>query len=68
MREVEDLYRNLMDIVAADIDMAAVERLQEQMRRATASSAPYARAARSKLIAIGAAPFCAQPEDAPVIG
>jgi hypothetical protein len=64
MRDVEDLYKNLMDIVATDIDMAAVERLQEQMVRATTSSAPYARAARSKMFAIGAAAFCAQPEDA----
>ncbi|WP_085716122.1 hypothetical protein [Pseudomonas sp. B28(2017)] len=63
MREVENNYRNLMDIVGADVDMAAVDRLQEQMRSATMSSAPYARAARAKMFAMGAGPFCAQPED-----
>lgn len=64
MREVEDHYKNLMDIVRTGADMAAVDRLQEQMRRATASSAPYARAARAKMFAMGAGEFCAQPEDA----
>lgn len=66
MREVKDDYENLMDIVGTGVDMGAIERLQEQMRRATASSAPYARAARAKLVAMGAAAFCAQPEDAAV--
>lgn len=66
MREVKDDYENLMDIVAVGTDMGAVDRLQEQMRRSTASSAPYARAARAKMIAMGAAAFCAQPEDAAV--
>ncbi|MCZ4303421.1 hypothetical protein O4G98_01630 [Zoogloeaceae bacterium G21618-S1] len=63
MREVKDGYENLMDIVDAGTDMAAVDRLQEQLRRATTTSAPYARAARAKLIAMGAGAFCAQPED-----
>ncbi|WP_230855372.1 hypothetical protein [Pseudomonas putida] len=63
MREVENNYKNLMDIVGADIDMAAVERLQDQMRTATMSCAPYARAARAKMFAMGAGEFCAQPED-----
>lgn len=65
MRQVSDEYQNLMDIVGAGNDMAAVDRLQEQLRVATGSRAPYARAARSKLIAMGAGAFCAQPEDAP---
>lgn len=64
MRDVENHYKNLMDIVSAATDMVAVERLQEQMREATASSAPYARAARAKMFAMGAGAFCAQPEDA----
>jgi hypothetical protein len=63
MREVENHYKNLMDIVAANTDMTAVDRLQAQMREATASSAPYARAARAKMFAMGAGVFCAQPED-----
>ncbi|MPT00926.1 MAG: hypothetical protein E2581_20855 [Pseudomonas sp.] len=63
MREVENNYKNLMDIIGANIDMAAVERLQDQMRTATMSSAPYARAARAKMFAMGAGEFCAQPED-----
>jgi len=63
MRQVSDDYQNLMDIVSTGNDMAAVERLQAQLLRATLSSAPYARAARAKLFAMGAAPFCAQPED-----
>lgn len=64
MREVEEHYLNLMDIVVQGNDMAAVERLQEQMRRATHSSAPYARAARAKLYSLPmGAEFCAQPED-----
>jgi len=64
MRQVTDDYQNLMDIVSAGNDMAAVDRLQAQLLRATASSAPYARAARAKMIAMGAGAFCAQPEDA----
>ena len=63
MRDVENHYKNLMDIVSAATDMAAVERLQEQMREATAASAPYARAARAKMISMNAGAFCAQPED-----
>ncbi len=63
MREVENHFKNLLDIVTASNDMAAVDRLQEQMREATATSAPYARAARAKMFALGAGAFCAQPED-----
>lgn len=63
MRDVENHYKNLMDIVNAANDMAAVDRLLSQMREATASSAPYARAARAKMLAMGAGAFCAQPED-----
>ena len=63
MRDVENHYKNLMDIVSLATDMTAVERLQEQMREATASSTPYARAARAKMFAMNAGAFCAQPED-----
>ena len=63
MRDVENHYKNLMDIVGAATDMAAVDRLQEQLREATASSAPYARAARAKMFSMNAGAFCAQPED-----
>lgn len=68
MREAQDHYQNLMDIVKADNDMAAVERLQDQMRTATLASAPYARAARAKLHSMGAGAFCAQPEHAGMLG
>lgn len=68
MRDVENHYKNLEDIVGAAADMGAVDRLQEQMREATGSSAPYARAARAKLFAMGAGEFCAQPEDAVIAG
>lgn len=63
MRDVENHFKNLMDIVNAANDMAAVDRLQAQMREATTSSAPYARATRAKMFAMGAGAFCAQPED-----
>jgi len=63
MREVEDHYENLMDIVSNGTDVAAVDRIQAQMRRATQTSASYARAARAKMFAMGAGAFCAQPED-----
>ena len=67
MREVNDDHQNLMEICAAGNDMAAVERLREQLRRATLSDAPYARAARAKLHSLpNGAHFCAQPEDEPV--
>lgn len=66
MREVNDDHQNLMEICAAGNDMAAVERLREQLRRATLSDAPYARAARAKLHSLpSGARFCAQPEDEP---
>lgn len=63
MRDVTDHFQNLMDIVDVGNDMAAVDRLQDQLLRATASNAPYARAARAKMVGMGAAAFCAQPED-----
>lgn len=66
MRQVGDDYANLMDIVSAGSDMRAVDRLQEQLRRATSSGAPYARAARARMFALGAGPFCAQAEDGAV--
>lgn len=68
MCDVTDDFRNLMDIVGAGNDMSAVDRLQAQLLRATASSAPYARAARAKMVAMGAAAFCAQLEDAAAQG
>lgn len=63
MREAEAHYQNLLDIVGAAHDMAAIERLTAQMRTMTQPSAPYARAARSKLHSMGAGAFCASPED-----
>ena len=64
MREVWDNYLNLQDIIAQGVDMAAVDRLQMQLRQATMPSAPYARAARAKLHSLPfGGSFCAQPED-----
>jgi hypothetical protein len=68
MREAEAHYQNLMDIVGAAHDMAAIERLTAQMRTMTQPSAPYARAARSKLHSMGAGAFCASPEDIMPVG
>lgn len=63
LREAEAHYQNLMDIVGAAHDIAAIERLIRQMRMMTQPSAPYAQAARSKLLSMGAGAFCARPED-----
>lgn len=65
MRDVQDDYQILMDICAADNDMAAVERLRAKLRRSTLPSAPYSRAARSKMYSLlpYGPQFCAQPED-----
>lgn len=68
MREAEAHYQNLLDIVGAGHDMLAIERLTSQMRAATQPSAPYARAARSKLHSMGAGAFCARPEDVMTMG
>jgi hypothetical protein len=68
MRDAEACYQNLLDIVGAGQDMVAIERLIAQMRAATLPSAPYARAARSKLHSMGAGAFCARPEDAMITG
>lgn len=68
MREAEANYQNLLEVIGAGHDMAAIERLCQQMRAATLPSAPYARAARAKLQVMGAAAFCAQPEHAEMIG
>ncbi|AZE44501.1 hypothetical protein C4K05_5185 [Pseudomonas chlororaphis subsp. aureofaciens] len=68
MREVEDHYLNLMELLAEENDRAAIDRLQEQLKRATRSDALYARAARAKLLSMrGGAYLCAKPEDAPHI-
>jgi hypothetical protein len=63
LRDVQALYENLMDIVVAANDMPAIERLQLQMIDATHPRGVYSRAARAKLHSLGAAMFCAQPED-----
>jgi hypothetical protein len=65
MRDVQEDYENLMEICTAGNDMVAVERLRNQLRRATLPDAPYARAARAKMHSL--LPYgpqlCAQPED-----
>lgn len=66
MRDVQEDYQNLMDICTTGNDMAAVERLCRKLRRATLPDAPYARAARAKMLSLPyGAQFCAQPEDQP---
>ena len=64
MREILDTYANLAKLCTKDLDLGATERLRVQLRRATMSNAPYARAARAKLYSLpNGAYFCAQPED-----
>lgn len=63
LRDVQALHENLMDIIVAANDMPAIDRLQLQMINATHPRAAYSRAARAKLNSLGAAMFCAQPED-----
>lgn len=67
MREIQDHYDNLIELITAGNDMFAIESLRAQMRRATTSNASYARAARAKLLSLpNGAHFCAQPEDGPI--
>lgn len=63
LRDVQALHENLMDIIVAANDMPAIDRLQLQMINATHPRGGYSRAARAKLHSLGAAMFCAQPED-----
>ncbi|MBC3209108.1 hypothetical protein HU755_20075 [Pseudomonas sp. SWRI111] len=66
MREVEDSYLNLLELIEGNNDLAAIDRLQEQLKRATRSDAVYARAARAKLLSMPiGAHLCAKPEDRP---
>lgn len=66
MREVQDHYENLIELLADDKDRPAIERIQEQIKRATRGNAPYARAARAKLWQLPfGAQLCAKPEDLP---
>lgn len=66
MRDVEDHYQNLMELLTDDQDRPAIERIQEQIKRTTRSDAPYARAARAKLLQLPAGAYlCAKPEDLP---
>lgn len=67
IRDVHDNYLNLMELLEEDIDRVSIERLQEQIKRATRTDAPYARAARSRLLTLPRGAFlCAKPEDLPV--
>lgn len=63
LRDVQAPHENLMDIIVAANDMPAIDRLQLQMINATHPRGAYSRAARAKLHSLGAAMFCAQPED-----
>lgn len=68
MREVEEDYKTLMELLEDDWDRPAIERLQEKIKRSTRSDAPYARAARAKLLQLpSGAHLCAKPEDLPVV-
>ncbi|AZF45469.1 hypothetical protein [Pseudomonas sp. R2-7-07] len=68
MREVEDHYLTLMELLAEENDRAAIDRLQEQLKRSTRSDAAYARAARAKLFSLPAGAYlCAKIEDTPRI-
>ena len=64
VREITDNYQNLMDILAAENDMPAIERITGQLRKATSPDAPYSLAARCALNALpNGSFFCANPED-----
>ena len=69
MRDIIDLHTSLMDLVAAGTghppaaDTLPVQLQIEQLRRTTLPNSPYSKAARSKLMELGASAFCAQPED-----
>jgi hypothetical protein len=69
MRELVDIHTNLSELVevgkrnADAADELPINRHIEQLRRATLPSSPYSKAARAKLVELGASAFCAQPED-----
>jgi hypothetical protein len=70
MRDVIDLYASLMDIVTTgkvDVSLAdalPVDRLVNQIRRATYPSSAYSKAARAQLQLLpNGLDLCAHPED-----
>lgn len=66
MRDIADHYQNLMELLADDQDRPTIDRIQEQIKRATRSDAPYAKAARAKLLQLPSGAYlCAKPEDLP---
>lgn len=64
IREINNNYQNMIDIVSMGNDMPAVERIADQLRRATLPDASYSLAARC---ALNSMPYggslCAKPED-----
>lgn len=64
IREINDNYNNFMEIVTAGNDLQAIDRLRNQLRRATLPDASYSLAARCTLAVLpNGAYLCAQPED-----
>lgn len=65
IRQINENHQNLMDILTVQNDMPAIERLTDQLRRATLPEEPYSLAARCALAMLPNGVFLsAQPEDA----
>ena len=55
-----------MEILTAEMDIEAIKRIKEQIRRTTLPDAPYSLAARCTLNQLlNGSFFCAKPEDYP---
>ncbi|WP_109867637.1 hypothetical protein [Methylocucumis oryzae] len=65
IRQINENHQNLMDIINNGADLPAIERLTDQLRRATLPNSPYSLAARCALYCLpNGSSLCAQPEDA----
>lgn len=70
IREITDLSKALIQTMTAlaqadaqVADAVPIDIQIEQLRRTTRACSPYSKAARARLIELGLAPLCAQPED-----
>jgi hypothetical protein len=64
IRQINENHQNLMDILTTQNDMPAIERLTDQLRRATLPEEPYSLAARCALAMLSnGVQLSAQPED-----
>ncbi|MGH8389176.1 MAG: hypothetical protein ACRESJ_27465 [Pseudomonas sp.] len=66
MRDIQNNYDTLIELITEDKDRPAIDRHQLVLKEATMSNATYALAARSKLQSLPKGyTLCAQPEDIP---